>query len=188
MSEENKSEMDTEEAPEIEANKPSEGAGSGIDAAAELERTRAALKKANAEAAKYRKAVETAEADKKAKEEAEMTELQKANKRLSELEATLTQRELVDKKRAIAEKVGLPPALAVRLQGTSDEELEQDAKALLGSLPKPAPKPSGINPTNPPNPGQNETREQKKARLAGTPIDPFGSGGGIIWGEKPEGN
>lgn len=189
MAEDNKTEMVT--TPEVtemvtDTNKTE---ASGMDAAAELENTRAALKKANAEAAKYRKAVEAAEADKKAREEAEMTELQKAQKRLAELETAYAAKELAERKRVIAEKNGLPPALAVRLQGTSDEELEQDAKALLESIPKPADKqkPSGINPTNPSNASADETREQKKARLAGRPIDVFGKGGGIMWGEKPEG-
>jgi predicted Zn-dependent protease len=126
--------------------------------AAELEQIRAALKKANGEAAKYRKAQEQLEADQKAKAEAEMTELDKANKRTAELEARLKQIERENVQREIAAKVGLPAKLASRLQGETPEEMEADAKAILEDLPKPAQqqplldktKPSpGIVPANP---------------------------------------
>ena len=104
---------------------------------------------------------------------------------LAKIKTQLAERELNDRKRAIAEKVGLPAALASRLVGSTDEELEKDAKSILDTIPKPT---KTANPTNPgANGQQGETREQKRARLEGKPIDPFGSGGGIFWGEKPEG-
>lgn len=37
----------------------------------------------------------------------------------------------------VAARVGLPTALAERLQGETEEELEADAKALLAAIPKP---------------------------------------------------
>lgn len=46
--------------------------------------------------------------------------------------------ELAALKRTAAEKVGLPVALADRLQGEDAESLEQDARAVLAALPKPA--------------------------------------------------
>lgn len=46
--------------------------------------------------------------------------------------------ELAALKRTAAEKAGLPVALADRLQGEDAESLEQDARAVLAALPKPA--------------------------------------------------
>lgn len=137
--------------------------------AEEWANTQAALKKANAEAAKYRKAAEAAGQAQKAQEEAEMTELQKATKRLAELEAEIQRRELDDKKRAIAVKVGLPDVLATRITGETDEELEADARAILEALPK-AEKPErrapGIQPSNPGASGATgESDAERRKRL-----------------------
>lgn len=153
---------------------------------AEFEKMQAALKEANKEAAARRKRLEELEAAEAKRKEAEMTESEKATKRAQELEAKLKAYELGELQRAAAEKAGLPAQLAKRLQGSTAEELEADAKALADTLPKPTK--TTANVTNPgANGQQGETREQKRARLEGKPIDPFGSGGGIFWGEKPEG-
>ena len=152
---------------------------------AEFDKMQAALKEANKEAAARRKRLEELEAAEAKRKEAEMTETEKAQKRAQELEAKLKAYELTEMQRAAAEKAGLPAQLAKRLQGSTAEELEADAKALADTLPKPT---KTANVTNPgANGQQGETREQKRARLEGKPIDPFGSGGGIFWGEKPEG-
>lgn len=135
--------------------------------AAELEKIRKALKEANAEAAKHRKAAEAAEAERKAKAEAEMTELQKVAKRAEELEAALKGERKARLQQEAAAKVGLPAKLASRLQGETPEELEEDAKAILESLPKPAkPQPGPV--ANPGGNGQQgETLEQQLARIHG---------------------
>lgn len=95
-------------------------------------------------------------------------------------------RDLADRKRAIGEKVGLPAALATRLQGDTDEDLEKDAKALLETLPK-QPKPNP-GPTNPGGTATTtETLAQKKERLLGTRSSNPLAGGGVVWGDrKPE--
>jgi hypothetical protein len=159
--------------------------------AAELAEIRAALKKANGEAAKYRKTAEQVEQERKAKDEAEMTAVQKAERRAAELEAELSAVKRAQMQAAAAAKLGLPAALADRLKGDTADELEADAKVILETLPKPAPpapKSPGINPLNPGGNGSpGETREQKRTRLTGNPIDPFSSGSGVFWGEKPEG-
>lgn len=80
-----------------------------------------------------------------------MTETEKATKRAAELEAKLKAYERTEAQRKVAEKVGLPAALATRLQGETPEELEADAKALLETLPKPTKPAPGINATNPGN-------------------------------------
>ena len=60
----------------------------------------------------------------------------------AELDATRAQAkalELAALKRDVAAEVGLPPALAARLQGDDAEALKADAAALLAAMPKPAP-------------------------------------------------
>ena len=152
---------------------------------AEFDKMQAALKEANKEAASRRKRLEELEAQEAQRKEAAMTETEKATKRAAELEAKLKAYERTEAQRKVAEKVGLPAALATRLQGETPEELEADAKALLETLPKPTKPAPGINATNPGNASTQETREQKKARLAGTSPDVFGTGAGVFWGEKP---
>jgi anthranilate phosphoribosyltransferase len=163
--------MDEETKTEMVESEPQESvkAPTMEDIQAELERTRAALKKANGEAAKYRKTAEQVEQERKDKEEAEMTALEKANKRAADLEAELNRTKRESLQKEIAAKVGLPARLATRLQGETPEEMEADAKAILEDLPKPpAPvKPGpGILPANPgANGSSGETREQRRARL-----------------------
>ena len=90
---------------------------------------------------------------------------------LAKIKTQLAERELNDRKRAIAEKVGLPAALASRLVGSTDEELEKDAKSILDTIPKPK---TTASPTNPgANGQQGETDAQRKARIFGTDFDPF---------------
>ena len=102
-----------------------------------------------------------------------MTEAEKATKRAQELEAKLHAYELSELQRAAAEKAGLPAQLAKRLQGSTAEELEADAKALAETLPKPTK--LTANPTNPgANGQQKETDAQKKSRLYGGDIDIWG--------------
>ena len=137
----------------------------------------------SAEAA--RKAAEAAAAE-EAKKNGEWQKVAEAKaKELEVAQSQLKTRELADKKRAIAEKVGLSAALSSRLVGETDADIEADAKALLETLPKPTKPAPGINATNPASATTQETREQKKARLAGTSPDVFATGAGVFWGEKP---
>lgn len=151
---------------------------------------------------KDRLAREKAKADKAAAEAAEKAAAEEAarqgewkklaearEKEAAELKAQLAARELADKKRAVATKYGLPDALALRLAGNTDEELEADAKALAELMPKTA-KPA----PGPTNPGQNasaaETHAQKIARIYGSNVDMFDPreaekrGGGVIFNAK----
>jgi hypothetical protein len=154
---------------------------------AELDKVTRALKDANSEAAKRRKALEAFEQAEAKRKEAEMTEAEKLTAKLEaaeaerkRLEGELKERNINDQKRKVAEKVGLPSALADRLHGETPEEMEADAKAILEALPKPAaPEPPKkqapkIDPTNPgSNATPNETDAMKRARLFGTPDDIF---------------
>lgn len=89
-------------------------------------------------------------------------------------------------RREIAAKHGLPDILAARLTGSTPEELEADAAALLAALPK-TPKPT-LAPTNPGGAATNgETRAQALARLNGAgvnvfdPVEAAKLGGGVIF-------
>lgn len=95
--------------------------------AAELARTREALKKANAEAAQNRKKLQ--ELDDKDK-----SELQKAVERAEAAEARADQAESRILRLEVAAAKGLTPAQAKRLVGASKEELEADADELLATF------------------------------------------------------
>lgn len=128
----------------------------------------AALKKANAEAAKYRKAAEAIEAERKAKEEAELSETEKLRKHAAELEAELKAARIATLQRDAAAKHNLPAELATRLRGETPDELEADATELAKLLQQAKHSPQ-IPPTNPGGGGAagQETIEQKRKRLLG---------------------
>lgn len=96
-------------------------------------------------------------ADEKAKaEEAKLKEQNEwkllAEKHQAELEKTkaeLAARDLAEKKRTIAAKYNIPDQLATRLVGSTDEEIEADAKALAETLPKAEQKKASPGPTHP---------------------------------------
>lgn len=68
----------------------------------------------------------------KAKEDGRYKELlEEREKELVDLKRQLESRDLEARKAAIAEKVGLPKGMVSRIAGTTDDELEADAKALL---------------------------------------------------------
>lgn len=109
---------------------------------AEHERILKALKDANSEAAKHRKAL-----DDKAK-----GELSEIDRLKADLEAERGER-MTALREVVAAKYSLPEALAKRLMGSTREELDADAAALAASLPKLAtksPGPVGGNPASKP--------------------------------------
>lgn len=144
-----------------------------VDLQAELEAARKALKEANREAAERRKKLEAYEADEAKRKSAEMTEAEKLQKELELATSELKALKLNEMRRKIAAKHSIPEALAARLHGETEEELDEDAKALLEALPKPPkPQPGAVA-----NPGANaqaaETDAQKRARLFGSTVDIF---------------
>lgn len=159
------------------------------------------------EKAKRERAAQEA-ADKAAQEAAakngEWEKVAKQNEaKLAELQAQLHAREVMDLKRSIAEKIGLPVSLAARLVGETEKDLETDAKALLETLPKPQapaspakPQPGPVAPANPgANGQQGETLAAQRARLHGAKsanaFDPAlnrNQGGGVIFNVKPAGS
>ena len=144
---------------------PPASAPTTAEMATELEKTRAALKAANKEAADRRKRLEELETAETKRKESEMSEVDKLKKALAEKEAILTSLQRATLQRQAAEKVGLPAVFADRLKGETPDELEADAKAILEALPK-AQQPKG----NPTNPGANATGgETDTQRLATHP-------------------
>lgn len=139
-----------------------------IDLQKELDQTRAALKKANAEAASKRKLLEAIEAERKAQADAELSEMERLRKELAETKQRATALELSQRKAAIAAEAGLPPALANRLQGETDEEMRADAEAILALIPQATAtkQPPQLKPTNMAGASEvTETREQRLKRL-----------------------
>ena len=87
--EKKKDEMSEEEEEEQEDTDPGtetdgDGDGDGGDVRAEMERIRAALKKANAEAAKRRKELERFQAEEQRRKDAELSDVEKAQRQAAE--------------------------------------------------------------------------------------------------------
>lgn len=129
------------------------------------------------------KQAEELAAAQKARDEAEMTESQKLSKRLAETEAALRTERRNATAAGVAARVGLPGALAGRLQGETPEEMEADARAILEALPKaaaPTEKPKTPGPINPGANGQTgESPAERKTRLYGDTAD--------IWAPRANG-
>ena len=124
------------------------------------------VEKANAEAAKYRKELREAQAALKAREDADKTEAQKAEERLKAAEEQVP----TLLKRAIAAEHGLPPELAGRLVGSTEEELVADAESLKALVAPPAAgddgQPSGRWPDAPQGPRGNPKPQSLPERIA----------------------
>lgn len=105
------------------------------------------------------------EAKEKERADAELSELDKAKKQLADYEAKLAAAERRELQKSIADKVGLPAAFALRIQGDNEESMEEDAKSLLAAMP--AKVPPKVDPTNPSGAHTGETEAEKKRRLLG---------------------
>lgn len=66
-----------------------------------------------------------------------------------------------------AAKHGLPVALASRIQGATEAEMDEDAKALAASIPALPAAPTQTTKPAPSGNAQGETLDQKRARLLG---------------------
>ena len=164
-----------------EAGKYRIEAAANRDAAAKLAQLEAAQKTANEKALadqnKWQELAEQREADRLAAE---------ARAEAATLSALKTQ---------IAFEVGLTPALAKRMQGTTEEELRADAAELKGLMPAATPTPEvkgtkpGASPTTTtPAPGgtaAGETDAQRRARLNGTSGRALGTGK-FVFNGNPE--
>lgn len=153
----------TSEKPAETAIKPA--AVTAEEAIAELERTRAALKEANKEAAARRKRLEELEAAEQKRKEADMSEIDRLKAQHEQATKELGELKLKQLRREVADELGLPPAMADRLRGATVEEMKADGETLKALLPKAPPKSPG--PTNPGGAETGETDEQRRKRLFG---------------------
>jgi hypothetical protein len=97
------------------------------------------VKKLRAEAAKYR--TENKALSDKAKQwdehsEAQKTELERALEKKAEAERRMEELRSEAARSKVASKYDLPLSLSDRLRGSSEEEMEEDAKAMLAELEK----------------------------------------------------
>jgi multidrug efflux pump subunit AcrA (membrane-fusion protein) len=158
----------------------------------DIEAIKAALKKANNEAAKYRKAAEAAEQERKAREDAELSETEKLRKQVAEYESRIKTAERQNLQRKIGAELGLPEVLALRLQGDDEDAMKEDAKAILATMPK-KPSAPNLSATNPGN-GQSpsETLAQQRQRVYGGGTDIFSPGeaaklgGGVVFKDNAQ--
>jgi hypothetical protein len=120
------------------------------------------------------------EAERKAAEQQgefqKLYEAEKAQREATEQRAKAL--ELASLRRDVAEKMGVPSALAARLQGETLEELEADAKALMAALPKPgAPNTNATGGGKPPTNGYSEQERVNLAARLGVSSKYFGKTG-----------
>lgn len=133
-------------------------------------------------AAKSKADTDKARADEQRKAAEQQGEYQKlyeaAKAELTAAEQKAQALELATMRRDVAEKLGVPAALAGRLQGTTMEELEADAKALVAALPKPtAPNLNAHGGGLPPSSGMSEQERIATAARLGVSPKYFGKTG-----------
>lgn len=146
-----------------------------------------ALRQENAE---HRKAKKSAEA---AAQEAERTRLaeqgqyqklyEEANAQLQQLRDELKASQVAALRSKVASELGIPPQLAERLRGETEEEMKQDAESLKAVIPQPSA--SGTQPkqTTVGVPGGRpaaETDAQRLARLTKRQGSSAFDGGGVV--------
>lgn len=179
MTDQTAGEMPTTPEPEKVAVQPEPKPAQTLEqVAAELEAARKALKDANREAADRRKKLEAYEKAEQEKAAAELSETDKLKKQLEETAAKLRAVELNNLKQRTAAAVGLPPELADRLQGETEDDLKADAEKLAKLMPPKQPK---AGPTNPAD-GKQETVYELGARLVKEAQGgDIWTGGGVRW-------
>ena len=132
------------------------------------------------ERAKAEKAAEkaAAEAERKAAEEqGEYKKLyEKLQGQLTEAEQKAAELEAARLRETVARKHNLPDALAERLRGETEEDLEADAKTLLEAMPKPAAPNTTTDATNgvgnaSPAQTMSEAEVQELAAVYGVSVD-----------------
>lgn len=156
----------------------------------EVAKIREALKKANKEAAENRKRLEAFEKEEQERKQAAMSDQEKTAQRLKEYESELNKLKRKELVRKVADEVGLPLALAERLQGETEEELKADAEKLLTLVPKDEKPKLKTDPTNPGNAHREESEAEMRARLFPNNANPFdpkamrARGGGLVFNDK----
>lgn len=117
----------TEETSETEEQETEETQERQSESADDVEAMKRALKKANKEA-------EAARLKVKEFEDASKSDQEKANERAAAAEQRAEKAESNYLRMKVAMEKGLPPKLAARLQGSTEEELASDADDLLATV------------------------------------------------------
>ncbi len=128
---------------------------------------------ANRTKARDAEAKAKADAEAKLKEQGEFKTLaETAARERDTLKAELDALKLNEAKRAIAKEIGLPDALALRITGSTPEELKADAKAMLEALPKPVPPSTDATNRGGAKPKQFASEAEKREFAARYGVDP----------------
>ncbi len=126
------------------------------------------LRNKTEEAERLHKKLEKFEAEEAERKKAAMSETDRLKTELADALKTANELKTRQAQRDAAEKIGLPLSFADRLKGVTPEELEADARALLESMPKAAPKPKP-GPASAPADGlpQTTTDDERRKFLFG---------------------
>lgn len=168
---------------------PEEGVTPEVVDPQEFKKLQDALKAANKEAKERRLKLDAFEKAEEERKQAAMTEAERAAAKIKEYESKLALLERDALVRKVADEVGLPHALAERLQGATEEELKADAVKLLELVP-PKTKQPIMSPTNPGNASKVESFAEMKERLTPSPVNVWDPqmtrqrGGGVITNDK----
>lgn len=153
------------------------------------------IKKLRAEEKQYKqekKELERLKADEAKRKEAEMSEAEKLKARADKLEAELLQERSERLRLKVASKHALPDALASRLKGETEEELEADAQELAKLLPAKTEekKQPTLKATDIADGQKGKTDSQRRAEIYSRGASPFDTavakqnGGGVFFTEK----
>jgi len=123
------------------------------------------LREIEKNARKNEKELARLKAEEQKRLDAQLTETDRLKKERDELAQEAAKLRSAMMRRDVIAETGLPPALADRLKGETQEELLADAQELLKLLPK---QKNTQSPTNPGDAKAAETEAQKKERLLGS--------------------
>jgi len=144
MSEEATAVAEVVEVGEVQEAQPSAGTQNTESAPTEHMIPKSRFDEVNAELRKIKQAqtqaakAQEAAALKAAEEQGEYKKLyEQMSQKMAEAQRRAEELERQQLQAKVAQTVGIPPALATRLVGATEEELTADATALLASLPKP---------------------------------------------------
>ena len=132
----------------------------------DAKRAKELLTKLETEAKEGKKAVKRLaelEAKEKERADAELSETEKLKKQLADAQAVNDRLAREQMQNKVAAKVGLPAVFANRIQGDTEELMEEDARSLLAAMPAKVAPP--LNPTNPGQPQTGETDADRRERL-----------------------
>jgi len=142
------------------------------------------LRKENAEHRKAKQSAESAAQEAERARLAEQGEFKKlyeeANAQLQQLRDELKASQVQALRSKVASELGIPPQLAERLRGETEEEMKQDAESLKAVIPTPSASGTPRTQTTVGVPGGRpaaETDAQRRARLFGGGQSAFASGG-----------